>query len=115
MSRLWWRVAVLAEDAQCVVGLRLLGLSGIWSVPPEESHDMILEKAPAFTAGLLAGVLTACEGHGPDRVMLAVVGPISARARENRERLVRRGPMVLGIAVFTPKDDLQSHNGATAQ
>lgn len=114
MTRLWWRVAVLAEDAQCVVAMRLLGFSGIWSVPPGESQDMIREKVPAFTEGFVAGILTAWEGLGPDQVMLAVVGPISARARENRERLVRRGPMMLGIAVFGQKDDLQSQNGATA-
>ncbi|MGD9864482.1 MAG: antifreeze protein [Pseudodonghicola sp.] len=114
MTRLWWRVAVLLEDAQCVVAMRIMGFSGVWSVPPGESRDMIREKMPAFTEGLVAGALTAWEGRGPDRVMLAVVGPISQQARANRSRLARRGLRLPAAMTFANDDDVQSQNGATA-
>lgn len=130
MTRLWWRVAVLMEDANCVVAMRVMGFSGVWSVPPGESQDMIREKMPAFTEGFVAGALTAWKGRGPDRVMLAVVGPISAKARANRARLARRGPRLPEPPAFATDfaadfaaafafpiandDDLTSQNGATA-
>ncbi|MDK3016135.1 hypothetical protein [Pseudodonghicola flavimaris] len=125
MTRLWWRVAVLVEDANYVVAMRLMGFSGIWSVPQGESHDMIQEKVPAFTEGIVAGTLTAWAGRWPDQVMLAAVEPISARARANRSRLARLGPRLLALEVLDifetfevtsesdPWNDLQSQNGAT--
>lgn len=104
MTRLWWRMALLMEDAQLVVAMRVMGFSGIWSVPPEESQDMIMEKMPAFTEGFVAGAISAWEGSGPDQVMLAAVAPISAQARANRSRLARRGPRIPELPEFSLTD-----------
>ncbi|WP_380995478.1 antifreeze protein [Sedimentitalea sp. HM32M-2] len=76
--------------------MRILGLTGAWSVPESESGDMIQEKAPAFTEALVAGTLTALSGRGPDRVMKAIVEPISEKASANRVRLTDYGPRFFG-------------------
>jgi hypothetical protein len=95
LTRLWWDVLELSFDTHLVMSMRVMGMSGTWSVPSNENHAMIREKAPAFTEAMVAGVLAAWSGHGPDRVLQAVVAPISERASANRKRLARRGPRMM--------------------
>ncbi len=92
MTQLWLTCAQMSADVPVVVTLRILGASGLWSVPKGEHHDMIAEKAPAFIEAMLSCTLTAWAGRGPDRMMQAAVEPLSRKARANRMRLVRRGP-----------------------
>lgn len=95
--RLWWAYGKLAADAHVVVTLRVLGLSGAWSVPSDENAAMIAEKAPAFTEAMVAGTMAAMSGQDANSVMSAVVDPLSRKARSNRSRLARRGPKVFGM------------------
>ncbi|SFT48411.1 hypothetical protein [Sedimentitalea nanhaiensis] len=101
MAKTWNSVAQMTVDTQCIVAMRLWGMSGTWSVPPGECDEMIREKAPAFTEALVAGVLTALNGRGPDRVMQAVIGPLSDRTIANRARLADRGPRCFGFGQQT--------------
>ncbi|MFK7752056.1 MAG: antifreeze protein [Sedimentitalea sp.] len=96
MNKFWWDFGKLAADTNLVMTMRVMGMSGTWSVPRGEGADMLSEKIPAFTQAMTAGVLTAMSGGGPDRVMQAVLEPISDKARENCERLSDRGPRVFG-------------------
>lgn len=65
LARTCWAWVQLVSDAQSVVAMRLMGLSGTWSVPAGETSEMIREKAPAFTEALVASTLSAVAGEGP--------------------------------------------------
>ncbi len=97
MAKTWNDAAQMAVDSQYVVAMRLWGLSGAWSVPRGESDEMIREKAPAFTEAMVSGALTALSGRGPDRVMQALIEPLSERTRANRARLADCGPRPFGF------------------
>ena len=103
MAKTWLTVVQLAADTHFVVAMRVMGLSGTWSVPEGEHDVMIHEKIPAFTEAAVAGTLTALSGRGPDRVMQAVIEPISRKASANRTRLADRGPRLFGLTA-TPTD-----------
>ena len=103
MGRTWMALAKLSSDAQFVVAMRVMGLSGTWRVPDDENTAMLDEKLPAFTEAMVAGTLTALSGRGPDRVMQAVLEPISEKASANRERLAEHGPRLIGQS-RTPPD-----------
>lgn len=92
MTRLCWSMALLTQDAQWVMTLRMLGMSGGWSVPRGENHRMVQEKLPAFAEGMIAGTRAAMNGTGPEKAMQAAIAPLSQKARANRKRLVKRGP-----------------------
>lgn len=96
IAKTWGAVGQLAADVQFVIAMRVMGLSGVWSVPDGEHNDMIHEKLPAFTEAMVAGTLTAFSGRGPDRVMQAVIEPLSQKASANRARLSDRGPRIFG-------------------
>ena len=96
LARLWWTVAHTLSDSQQVIAMRLLGLTGLWSVPSSEPHEMFSEKGPAFTEAAISGVIAAPRGHAPERVMLATIDPISDKARANRARLASRGMRYFG-------------------
>ncbi len=96
VAEIWATVARLAEDTHCVLTLRLLGLSGVWSMPEGESQAMIGEKIPAFTEAALNGMFAMMSGGSPDRVFREALEPISSKASANRERLVEYGPLVFG-------------------
>lgn len=94
MTRLWWDCTQIATDVPMIISMRLMGLSGAWSVSDSEHQDMLHEKAPIFVEAFLSGVLAAWSGHGPDRVMQATIEPISRKTRDNRARLANGGPRV---------------------
>lgn len=102
MTRLWWTCARLTSDTQMVVTMRMMGLSGAWTVPDGENDMMISEKMPAFTESFVAGTLAAMSGHGPDRVMQAAIEPIFEKASANRARLASFGPRLAGSDVTQP-------------
>lgn len=97
----WMAVAQLATDTQWVLTMRLMGLSGAWSLPDGESQAMIGEKIPAFTEAALSGTFAMMSGGSPDRVFRETLEPISSKASANRERLVERGPLVFGRRAST--------------
>lgn len=97
MAKTWMSAVQLTADTNYVVAMRIMGLSGVWSVPDGENNTMIQEKFPAFTEAVISAALTALSGRGPDRVMHALIAPISEKANENRIRLARRGPRLFGV------------------
>ncbi|WP_424984708.1 hypothetical protein [Microbulbifer sp. S227A] len=99
MADTWASVAKLMADTQWVLTMRLLGLSGAWSLPEGESQAMIGEKYPAFIEAFLSGTFAMMSGDSPDRVFRETLEPISSKASANRERLIDRGPLVFGQRV----------------
>ncbi|MBI6630527.1 antifreeze protein [Pontibaca salina] len=92
MIRLCWNMTLLAQDAQYVMSMRIMGLSGGWSVPRSENRKMVEEKLPAFTEGMIAGTVATMTGTGPEKALQAAIAPMSKKARANRKRLAKRGP-----------------------
>ena len=85
-------VATLAVEAQTVVGFRMMGLAGLWSVTKSENRRMVDEKFPAFAESAMSALFAGVRGMPPAAVMQAAVKPLRKRTRSNSRRLARRGP-----------------------
>ena len=86
----------LAIETQTVIGLRLLGMAGLWSVTPFENRRMVAEKGKAFAKAGLAMANAAAAGKTPDAVLSAGIAPLGAVTSANVRRLSRRGPRAPG-------------------
>ncbi|WP_158964385.1 hypothetical protein [Chachezhania sediminis] len=85
--RLGWAITRLAEDARTVIAIRIMGLSGLLTLPQGESTEMVREKMPAVVESATAAALTAWTGADVPRIWLATLEPFQAGAQSNRERL----------------------------
>lgn len=89
-----WRTsmafAMMLAEAQAVIGLRLLGLAGVWAIGPDEHRRMWAEKVDAARLGGLAAMRAAAAGAAPARVAAAALNPVRRRTRANVRRLTRR-------------------------
>jgi len=104
LAQVWLACARLTADSQSVVAMRLMGLGGVWTVSRDETRLMVDEKLPAFTEAIVAGALTAWSGRAPDRVLSAILDPLSRKASCNRRRLVRAGPTPLPGLSLAPRE-----------
>ena len=83
-------LGMLALEAQAVVNMRLLGMSGLWPVGRNENKKMVSEKPPAFTKAALAAAKKAASGGRPDQILAVAVKPLTQSARANRKRLATK-------------------------
>jgi len=92
----WWRGALtfgaIMAEAQMVIAMRMMGMSGWWNVDPAETRRMVAEKVRAAgEAGRAAsGVLL--RGGGAAALTTATLRPVRRRTRDNLRRLHKRGP-----------------------
>ena len=84
----------LAWEAQMVVGMRMLGMAGLWSVPSGESDTMFSEKPPVFANAAVAASAAALRGGRPDQIMDAWTRTIRRKTGANVRRLSKRGPKI---------------------
>ncbi|MGR3485777.1 MAG: antifreeze protein [Paracoccaceae bacterium] len=82
-----WR---LGAEAQTVIGLRMLGMAGLWPVTASENARMISEKGPAFVAAWGKATQAALAGKRPDQIALAAARPLRRRTGANAKRLAGR-------------------------
>lgn len=87
LARLSARGWGLWAETSMVMGMRMLGMAGLWPVQPDESLRMVAEKAPAFSDAALAGAAAAWAGKRPDQIAAATLAPLTRKARANRRRL----------------------------
>lgn len=80
-------LGMLAFEAQAVIGMRLLGMTGGWPVGKGENRKMLAEKPPAFAKAAVAAARKAASGGRPDQILTAAVKPLTRTARANRKRL----------------------------
>lgn len=83
-------LGMLAFEAQAVIAMRVLGMSGAWPVGKSENRKMLSEKPPAFAKAATAAARKAVSGARADQVLTAAVKPLTQTARANRKRLAAR-------------------------
>jgi hypothetical protein len=86
----------LWAETSMVIGMRMMGMAGLWAVRPDEGLKMVTEKAPAFSDAALAGASAAWAGKRPDQIAAATLAPLARKARANRRRLGKAGPKPMG-------------------
>ena len=85
------QVAMMAAEAQAVIAMRLMGMAGFWSVPPNEKTRMVSEKLKALAKSNGEAVAEALRGSTPDQIMAVAIKPYRNRTRANTRRLAKRG------------------------
>ncbi|MBY6110714.1 MULTISPECIES: hypothetical protein [Halomonas] len=86
------KMTQMLVEAQMVIGMRLMGMKGFWSVAPGEDLRMVTEKMTAFTQAAMAAQRAAISGRSPDQVLTAAIKPLGRKTSSNTRRLSKRGP-----------------------
>jgi hypothetical protein len=86
------QIGMIMAEAQWVIGLRMMGMAGMWSVKPSENSLMVTEKSHAMTRSLTNAGLAAMSGKNGDQILAAALKPIRQKTRANASRLIKRGP-----------------------
>jgi hypothetical protein len=90
--QLQFRFGLMLAEAQMVIGMRMLGMAGLWRVTPSENARMVSEKLIAAQDVGVAATLAALQGKSPTIIAEHALKPIRRRTSMNAKRLVRRGP-----------------------
>ena len=85
------QVGYVMAEAQAVIGMRLLGMAGVWSVTPAEDARMVAEKVYAMTKAVTDASRVAMLGGSASDVAAAAIRPIRQKTRANARRLGKRG------------------------
>lgn len=89
MMTLNFQMASLACEAQTVIALRMMGMSGVLPASPGENNRMIAEKPHAMIDAYAAGFKAALAGRSAEQVTRAAMGPLQRKVRSNRRRLMK--------------------------
>lgn len=82
-----WTTLML--EAQTVMALRLMAMSGMIPARPGETTRMVAEKGPAMGRAFADATEAMMRGKNPDEIMIAAMAPIGRKVRSNRKRLTR--------------------------
>lgn len=85
------QMTYMMAEAQAVIGMRVLGMAGMWSVTPGEDARMVSEKVYAVTRAATDAGRAALRGESPDRITAAAIKPLRQKTRANAKRLGKRG------------------------
>jgi hypothetical protein len=86
------RTSIMLAEAQMVIGMRMLGMMGLWRVLPSETSRMSSEKLAAMGEVAMASSRAVMSGQPPIKVAEAALKPIRRKTASNVKRLARRGP-----------------------
>ena len=92
LVRLGLRASMMMAEAQMVVGMRMMGMFGLWRVTRSKNDRMLTEKVVAMQAMGRAATNAALSGKSPAAVMDQALTPIQRRTSANARRLGKRGP-----------------------
>lgn len=81
------RMATLMFDAQSVMTLRMMGMTGMIPTPEGENLRMMEEKGPAMAQAIDAATQAIMAGQSPNQILHAAITPVSDRVASNRKRL----------------------------
>jgi hypothetical protein len=90
--RLSMQTAMMLAEANMVIGMRLMGMSGMWRMKPSENARMVTEKQAAGAEAALAMGRAVMLGGNAARVLEAGLKPVARRTKANVKRLAKRGP-----------------------
>ncbi len=79
----------LLIEAQTVIALRTLAMTGVIPARPGENLRMVAEKGPAMGRAVVNATEAMMRGHSPDEIMTAAMAPIGRKVRSNRKRLTK--------------------------
>jgi hypothetical protein len=92
MMTLSLRLGFMLAEAQMVMAMRMMGMAGLWRVPPSENARMVSEKLVAAQQSATAATRAAMQGKPPAAIADQALKPIRRRTSANVKRLARRGP-----------------------
>ena len=81
----------MMAEAQSVIGMRLMGMAGLWSVTAAEDKRMVAEKVQAMQRASTDATFTLMRGGTPDQITAAAIKPYRQKTRANAKRLGKRG------------------------
>ncbi len=86
------RNSQMMSEAGMIVGMRMLGMAGMWRVSPAENARMVEEKVAAVTEGAMAASRAMLRGAEPVAVADAALRPVRRTTAANVKRLAKLGP-----------------------
>lgn len=86
------KTGFMLAEAQLVIGMRVLGMMGMWRVHPSENTRMSSEKVSALGQSAIAASTAMLTGKPPALIAEAALRPIARRTKSNVKRLAARGP-----------------------
>ena len=92
MINLSMKTSMMLMEAQMVIGMRMMGMAGLWRVQPSENARMSSEKVSAISEAAIATSQAIMSGKSPALIAEAALKPISRRTKSNVKRLAARGP-----------------------
>ena len=92
MINLSMKTGMMLMEAQMVIGMRMMGMAGLWRVHPSENTMMSSEKVSALGQSAIATSQAIMTGKSPAFIAEAALKPISRRTKSNVKRLAARGP-----------------------
>ena len=92
MIALSLKTGMMLMEAQMVIGMRMMGMAGLWRVLPSENARMSSEKVSAVTQSAIAASTAMITGKSPNFIAEAALKPIARRTKSNVKRLAARGP-----------------------
>lgn len=92
MMSLSLKTGFMLAEAQMVIGMRMMGMMGLWRVTPSENARMSSEKVSAVAQSAVAASTAMLTGKPPALIAEAALKPIARRTRQNVKRLTARGP-----------------------
>ncbi|GGE20107.1 hypothetical protein SAMN05421774_10514 [Gemmobacter megaterium] len=92
LMRLGAQFGTMLLEAQMIVGMRTLGMMGLWRVPPSENARMVSEKLTAVQQSGMAATRATLAGKSPVAIASEALKPVRRRTRANVTRLARKGP-----------------------
>jgi hypothetical protein len=92
MISLSLKTGMMLMEAQMVIGMRMMGMAGLWRVHPSETARMSSEKVSSATQSAVAASTAIMTGKSPSFIAEAALKPIARRTKSNVKRLARLGP-----------------------
>ena len=92
MISLSMRTGMMLVEAQMVIGMRMMGMAGLWRVLPSENARMSSEKVSALGQSAVAASTAMLAGKSPALIAEAALRPVARTTKSNDKRLARRGP-----------------------
>lgn len=86
------RNSQMMSEAGMIIGMRVLGMAGMWRVNPAENSRMVEEKVAAVTEGAKAASRAMLRGAKPAAVADAAMKPVRRTTAANVKRLAKLGP-----------------------